>query len=177
VGGCATSDDGLSDGFAEKLLAHRNLHVRRWTVRLLGDENKVTPTLANKLIELAQTELDAPCAANSRALQNACRPKRAWPSCSESSGANLDGQGPAHSVVSYGGRSKLHAVVAIDQIMETFATPVAWKVSLVKDAILPRLMRRYAAEGNETGVAACSRLLASTPVAERGRMLAALDQA
>src|SRR5665213_2141696 len=33
---------GFDEAFARKLLAHPNPGIRRWTVRLLGDENKVS---------------------------------------------------------------------------------------------------------------------------------------
>src|SRR6266851_4805978 len=36
---------GFDEDFAGKLLSHRNPDVRRWTVRLLGDDNKVSPAL------------------------------------------------------------------------------------------------------------------------------------
>src|SRR4051812_738830 len=33
---------GFDEAFAGKLLAHRNPDIRRWTVRFLGDERKVS---------------------------------------------------------------------------------------------------------------------------------------
>src|SRR5262249_28237835 len=59
---------------------------------------------------------------------------------------------------------------------EVFTSAKAWLSAMIRDVILERLMRRYAAEGTETGYAACARLLSSVPVQQRNRMLAALDQ-
>src|SRR5262249_42698450 len=42
---------GFNDAFAAKLLGHPNPDVRRWTVRFLGDERKVTPELAQLLVK------------------------------------------------------------------------------------------------------------------------------
>src|SRR5205085_10655581 len=47
---------GFNDAFAERLLGHGNPDVRRWTVRFLGDECRVTPLLAKRLDELAASE-------------------------------------------------------------------------------------------------------------------------
>src|SRR5262249_34861977 len=41
---------------AEKTLFHPQPMVRAWTVRLLGDENRLGPELAKKVVELANSE-------------------------------------------------------------------------------------------------------------------------
>ncbi len=52
----------LSGGFdasqAESLLVHTDPHVRRWTVRLLGDTCDVDDSLIMPLQEMARTEID-----------------------------------------------------------------------------------------------------------------------
>src|SRR5262249_30590339 len=47
---------GLDAATALATLDHADPYVRAWTVRLLGDDNSVTPTLAAKLAELAKRE-------------------------------------------------------------------------------------------------------------------------
>jgi putative heme-binding domain-containing protein len=69
-----------------------------------------------------------------------------------------------------------HAIAARELVMTAFGTADAWQVPLVRELILEKLMRRYAAEGSEAGYTSCARLLEATPPGERGRMLAALDQ-
>jgi putative heme-binding domain-containing protein len=70
-----------------------------------------------------------------------------------------------------------HALPAREQVLSFFAAPAAWRVALIRDAILDRLMRRYAAEGTKAGYTACARLLATACTADdRRHMLAALDQ-
>ena len=49
---------GFDDDFASKLLDHRNPDVRRWTIRLLGDDCKVCDGIAKKLVELAARDPD-----------------------------------------------------------------------------------------------------------------------
>src|SRR5262249_35840462 len=47
---------GLDDDLAATLLGHPNENVRTWTVRLLGDAKKISPTLQPRLVELARTD-------------------------------------------------------------------------------------------------------------------------
>src|SRR5439155_6548676 len=47
---------GFDDAIASRLLEHPYEYVRAWTVRLLGDENKVSPALAKQLAALAEKE-------------------------------------------------------------------------------------------------------------------------
>src|SRR5262249_21606659 len=47
---------GFDAGLAVETLSHRDPHVRLWTVRLLGDDNKVSSALAKQLAEMARTE-------------------------------------------------------------------------------------------------------------------------
>src|SRR5205085_1807701 len=48
----------FDDDFAAKTLAHRHPPVRAWTVRLLGDDNRVSSAIARQLVELTRTEPD-----------------------------------------------------------------------------------------------------------------------
>src|SRR5262249_51314197 len=89
---------------------------------------------------------------------------------------NLDGHDP-HLPLSSWWAVERHAVAATDRVLEAFASPAAWEAPLIREVILGRLMRRYAAEGTEPAYTACARLLASAPsTVEPGRLLAALDQ-
>ena len=50
---------GLDDGTALDLLGHPSAGVRRWTIRLLGDEHRINSALRARLVALAATEPDA----------------------------------------------------------------------------------------------------------------------
>ena len=50
---------GLDDGIALELLAHPVAAVRRWTIRLLGDDHRMNSALRAKLVNLAAVEADA----------------------------------------------------------------------------------------------------------------------
>src|SRR5439155_19097620 len=47
---------GLDEAFAQRALGHRNPDIRRWTVRFLGDEERVSPSISPRLIDLAATD-------------------------------------------------------------------------------------------------------------------------
>jgi putative membrane-bound dehydrogenase-like protein len=166
---------GFTDSFAEKLLTHANPHVRRWTVRFLGDECRVSAALAKRLTDLAASEPNA--IVRSQLLCSARRlpPRDGLPIVQTILRRNLDRDDPHIPLLAWWA-IEAHAGAARDLVLELFGTSEAWQVPLVRDVILERLMRRYAAEGNETGLLASARLLAAAPAWGRGRLLAALDQ-
>src|SRR5207247_1711812 len=47
---------GFNDTLALKTLHHSNPMVRYWTIRLLGDSEKVSPAIQRELLKLARTE-------------------------------------------------------------------------------------------------------------------------
>jgi putative membrane-bound dehydrogenase-like protein len=166
---------GFNDAFAEKLLDHRNPHIRRWTVRLLADERKVTPALAKRLAVLAASEPNVVVRSQLACTARRLPAKDGLPLVGRILERNLDGHDP-HLPLLLWWAVEAHALDGRDQVLELFATAAAWKAPLVREAILERLTRRYAAESSEGGYIACARLLTSAPPAERGRVLAALDQ-
>ncbi len=167
---------GFDEDFARRLLDHRNPDVRRWTVRLLGDENHVSAAVARRLVELAGSEPDV-----SVRSQLACTARRlpardGLPIVARLVLRDLDGRDP-HLPLLLWWAVERHALDAPEMILTTFTSAAAWKTSVGREVILPRLMRRYAAAGTEAAYTACARLLASAPSsAERGRMIAVLDQ-
>jgi putative membrane-bound dehydrogenase-like protein len=166
---------GFNDAFADKLLSHPNPDVRRWIVRFLGDERRVSPTLAKRLAGLAESEPSVVVRS-----QLACSARRlpaadCLPIVRRLLERNLDSTDP-HIPLLLWWAVEEHAIDARADILKAFATTAAWQQPLVREVILERLMRRYAAEGGEAGYSACARLLAVAPLAQRERLLAALDQ-
>jgi putative heme-binding domain-containing protein len=166
---------GFNDAFAEKLLDHRNPDVRRWTVRFLGDECKAAPALAKRLAELAASEPDVVVRSQLACTAKRLPAKDGLTIVRRLLERNLDGNDP-HIPLLLWWAVEAHAIGAREPVLELFGGAEAWKMPFIRDAILERLMRRYAAEGGEADYTACARLLTSTPASERGRMLAALDQ-
>jgi putative membrane-bound dehydrogenase-like protein len=166
---------GFNDAVALKLLDHRNADVRRWTVRFLGDECKVSRVLAERLIAMSATEPDA--TVRSQLLSTAKRLPAGdgLPVVLRILCRNLDGNDPHIPLLAWWA-VEAHAVSARELVLDKFGVHHAWTIPLVRDVILERLMRRYAAEGGEGGFSACAQLLVVAPRSGRGRLLAALDQ-
>jgi len=61
------------------------------------------------------------------------------------------------------------------QVLALFAAAEAWRQPLIR-GVLPRLVRRYAAEGTGDGYASCQKLWDAAPETHRESMLAALFQ-
>ncbi|HJT77143.1 MAG TPA: PVC-type heme-binding CxxCH protein, partial [Gemmataceae bacterium] len=166
---------GFDGGLASRLLNHRNPDVRRWTIRFLGDDGNVSAALAGRLAELAASDPDVTVRSQLASTAKRLPSAQALPILTRLIHHDEDANDP-HIPLLLWWAVEHHAVAAREAVLELFASPASWKLPLVRDAILGRLMRRYAAEGSRENDAACARLLASAPTtADRGVLLASLD--
>jgi putative membrane-bound dehydrogenase-like protein len=168
---------GLDEPTIERLLEHRDADVRAWAVRLLGDESDLAARCAARLVTMAAAEPDVTVRASL-----ACTARR-LPPASELAAAflllvrDLD-SGDPHLPLLLWWAVEHHAVVAMEDTLERFTSPEAWRSSMIRAFILGRLVRRYALEGTLSADSACARLLASAPSeAARRPLLAVLDEA
>ncbi len=167
---------GFDERFAAELLAHRSSPVRRWTVRFLSDEGSVFPQTARLLLKLAQIESAVRVRSQLASTAKRLPAQVGLPIARASLLRNLD-EHDTHLPLLLWWAVEHHAVTAVDQCVKMFASPAGWQAPMIRDVILERLMRRYAAEGTDAALTACARFLASAPgESERRRMLAALDQ-
>jgi putative membrane-bound dehydrogenase-like protein len=168
---------GFDDAVAGPLLAHANEDVRAWTVRLLGDARKVSPPLRDALVGLARRETSPVVR-----CQLACSARRLpGPDCLPLVGELLRHDEDAADAliplllwwaVEDKALSDRPAVVAL------LDAPGAWDRPLVRDFLVERLARRYAAEGTDLGLETCARLLEKAPSgAGRRLVLGGLEQA
>ncbi len=166
---------GFSEGFAVKVLDHPNPDVRRWAIRLLGDEGRMSAAISERLRELAAHEQDVRVR-----CQLACSAKRLPTADALAVIERLtlraeDARDPYLPLLLWWALER-HALPARERVVEFFSSPRAWNAPLIRETIGERLLRRYAAEGTQEGFRACARLLASAPsTRERSRLLAALD--
>ncbi len=166
---------GFSEDFAVKALGHPNPDVRRWAIRLLGDEGRVTAAIGERLRELAAQEADVRVR-----CQLACSAKRlptadALPLIERLALRAEDAKDPYLPLLLWWALER-HALPAREQVVDFFSSRTAWDAPLIRETIEERLLRRYAAEGTQESFSACARLLASAPSAsQRSRLIAALD--
>ncbi|HEV3136701.1 MAG TPA: PVC-type heme-binding CxxCH protein [Pirellulales bacterium] len=166
---------GLDDEFAEKLLGHPNADIRWWCVRLQGDEECVAPAIARRMAELAGG--DPSVAVRSQLASTAKRlsADQALPIVKQLVARSEDSQDPFLPLLVWWAVER-HSIAARAEVLAMFSEPAVWQLPIARETILPRLVRRYAAEGTEPGYLACARLLAATPAADRDDIFAALDQ-
>src|SRR5262245_8004369 len=153
---------GFTESFGRELLGHCNEHVRRWAVRLLGDEEGMTTKTARALERLAKDD-PSPVVRS----QLACTAKRlparqALPIVRAIMLRDLDRADP-HIPLLLWWAVERHAVTAREDVTEVFKSPDTWWWSLGRNELLPRLVRRLAAEGSPDAEESCITLIGSAP--------------
>jgi putative membrane-bound dehydrogenase-like protein len=168
---------GFNASLAEALLSHRDADIRAWTVRLIGDDPQLllTETIAEKLVNLTTTE------PNLRVFSQLASTAKRLP---DPSSANVvdalllhdDDRHDPHLPLLIWWAIEGHANKFPDPTL-WFADPEFWKLNFWRETILPRLIKRYAAEGTLGGDTTCATLLKSAPTpADRSIILASLDE-
>ncbi|MDR3636454.1 MAG: c-type cytochrome [Isosphaeraceae bacterium] len=167
---------GFTDDLALKLLDHPIDHVRAWTVRLVGDQKRVSPQLAQRFVALARSEPSAIVRS-----QLACTCKRlpgasALPIVEQLLGRAEDLADP-HIPLLLWWAIEDKALSDRSRVLGLVDTPEAWKRPLTRSTVVERLVRRYLAENSAEGYATCAGLLALAPTPdERERLVRALEQ-
>ncbi|NOS72280.1 MAG: c-type cytochrome [Verrucomicrobia bacterium] len=167
---------GFNEAFAAKALDHRYAPIRKWTIRLLGDEKHVSPLIAARLTELAKSDPDVRVRMQLASSAQRLPANQALPIIETLLVRDSDGNDPYLPLLLWWAVER-HAIAALPDVERFFTSPTAWKSGLVRNVIQERLMRRWMAEGSTVSYDAGARLLASAPDdAQRQRLLAALDQ-
>ena len=136
---------GFSESIADTLLNSPHAAVRSWTVRLLGELGTLSPAMAHRLDKFAEREL-----AVEVRQQLACTAARlpaaqAMPIINAHINRDVDTDDPFLPLLWWWAVEK-HAVSGRDEVLKRFLRPSLWKSRLGRDVLLPRLVRRYAAE-------------------------------
>lgn len=167
---------GFNEVFAAKTLGHRSAPVRKWSVRLLGDDKHVSSVIAQRLADLTKSESDVRVRAQLASSAQRLPANQALPIIEALLLRGVDGGDPYMPLLLWWAVER-HAVSALPRVEAFFTSSAAWKSAFVRDVILERLMRRWTAEGSVATYNACARLLASAPDdAQRHRLLVALEQ-
>jgi putative heme-binding domain-containing protein len=166
---------GFDEGLARALLAHPNADMRAWTVRLLGDENRVSVEMAGRLRELAAGEADVTVRCQLACTAKRLPPEQALPIVRALLSHGEDAADPYMPLLSWWAVER-HAVAARNDVVALFSDASIRQLPLAHDTIVPRLIRRYAAEDSEPGYLACATLLQTAPPSDRSLLVASLDQ-
>ncbi len=163
---------GFGESYALRTLGHANPHVRLWTVRLLGDDNRVSTDVAKKLASIARSdphkEVRVQLACTARRLKT----EHALPIIRELLARDED-VNDIHQPLLLWWAIEQHAASGRDQIIKMLAESDAWRLAMVEKHITSRLMRRYAQSGKRSDLLTAAKLLSLAPTENDAKLLLA----
>lgn len=166
---------GFDDALAGKLLEHHFAAVREWTVRLLGDERKLSPALLPKLVELGRSEPDLHVRSQLASTAKRLPGEQCLAIVAPMLARDADAADP-HLPLLIWWAVEDKAISDAAQVLTLVERPEAWQKPLVRGMLVERLARRFAGDRSEAGWAACGQLLYLAPDATaRNALWAAID--
>jgi len=168
---------GFDDAVAAEGLGHPDAYVRLWTVRLLGDDGNISPKTAVKLVELASKETHVEVRS-----QLACSARR-LPASSclpivTALLAHAEDQTDIHIPLLLWWALESKAESDRELVLDLFHDPALWRLPLVQQHILERLMRRYAQAGKRKDLLTCAEILRLAPGPDSAhKLLTGFEQA
>ncbi len=153
---------GFDDQLAMEMLQHEDPHVRKWSVRLLGDQKEVSQPLANYLAEMAlfepHPEVRSQLAASAKRLPG----KDALPIIQSLVTHSEDIDDP-HIPLQIWWALEDKAESDTAEIVAWLSQPKVWEYPIVQQTLLTRLMQRFTMEGGMENWNTCTRLLTLSP--------------
>lgn len=168
---------GFDDRVALSTLRHANPFVRLWTVRLLGDDEQVTPEIALRLAELAATDSNLEVRGQLASTAKRLPATQALPIVRNLLARSEDATDNRLPLLIWWA---IEAKAGNDResLLAMFRDPNVWALPIVQEHIAPRLMRRYAAAGSRQDLITCARLLELAPDDEAAkRLLSGFEEA
>jgi putative membrane-bound dehydrogenase-like protein len=167
---------GLDDGTALDLLGHPIAGVRRWTIRLLGDEQRMNSALRSKLIAQAETEADSMVRSQLASSCQRWNAADALPILARLIDRDEDRHDPhIPNVIWWAIERQLRRDKTA--VIDLLCARDIQRAPLMRDAVLERVARALASSATEGDSAVCARLLAAAPGNEqRQRILAGMEK-
>jgi putative membrane-bound dehydrogenase-like protein len=168
---------GLDDATALALLGDADEDIRLWTVRLLGDRERISAEIGDRLVGLAADEPSVRVRSQLAGTAERLPTEPGLALVERLLRRDLDASDP-HVPLRLWWAVERHASANPAAALRLFTTPDAWASALVRAEIQLRLIRRFAGDRNASGDEGCARLLASAPSeVDRRALLSALDEA
>lgn len=171
-----SASSGFDERLAGELLSDPREAIRTWTIRFLGDERNVTAAIEQKLQELGEKDTSPVVLA-----QLACTAQRLPALCGLRIAARI-----ATNPISARDRYipllawwavEKHATADRAFTVDTFTSQSAWRTPLVRDVLIGRLIKRFAAEGSPAGYGSAAKIFRAAPSkSEATRLLIDLDE-
>jgi putative heme-binding domain-containing protein len=163
---------GLTESNALNALSHSDPFVRLWTVRLLGDEHRVSPQLIPQLTVMAgiepNLEVRNQLAATAKRLplDEALALVRAL-------GARAEDAADNRMPLLVWWALEAQCEHNRDDVLKLFEDSTFWRSPLVESHLLERIARRFAQAGSRQDLLACAKLFELSPSLEHSRRLLA----
>lgn len=143
-------------------LRSKNPHVRRWAVRLIGDEKSTSPVLAKRLHELAGIENDLEVRSQLASTAKRLPANAALPIVSEMVKRSVDaGDLQIPKMLWWALESKCDSDP--EAVLKLFERAGIWHLPISRNELISRVMRRFAMAGGESDLQYCARLLELSP--------------
>lgn len=153
---------GLDEKTALRALEHVNPHVRRWAVRLVGDDRSATRAVAEALARRAAEENDAEV--RSQLASSAKRlPGATCLAILEALWKHDGDVDDPHIPLLTWWALEAKAESARDDVVRLLSKEAVRRRPMVRKFILPRVVQRWAMAGGEANLTACARLLTAAP--------------
>ncbi|MDG2127301.1 MAG: c-type cytochrome [Fuerstiella sp.] len=153
---------GFDESIGARLLESPHAAVRSWTIRLLGDAGAVSKPMAHRLDTFAEQE------PNVRVRQQlACTARRlptdqAVPIINTNINRDIDNEDPYVPLLWWWAVEQ-HCIDGRDEVLRRFIRPALWDSQLGRGFLLPRLVRRYAADATSESLTSLVNLLQAAP--------------
>ena len=154
--------DDFDEALAAQLLDSPHPAVRSWTLRLLGDRGPVSPEMAHRLDEFAEHEPVVEVRQQLACTAARLPAHQALPIINANINRDIDNDDNRLPLLWWWAVER-HSVDGRDEVLRRFLRPSLWKSKLGRETLLPRLIRRYAAEATEAGLDAVVQLLKAAP--------------
>ena len=153
---------GLDDSTALGLLEHPVAGVRRWTVRLLGDDRRMNASLRASLVELARSDPDPLVRSQ---LAASCQRWDANDALAilDPLMRRTEDRADAHIPLMIWWALEKHLRTDRAEVVALLANPEAERVPIVREVLLERVARVLSAQATPESFAACGRLLEAAP--------------
>ena len=145
---------GFNETFGRELLAHQNEDIRRWAVRFLGDEKHVDDETARRLEQLAANDPSPVVRSQLACTARRLPAKQMLPIVMALIARDTDVEDP-HIPLLIWWAVEEHCIREREQVTESFALMRVISSQIGREMILPRLVRRYAAEGTAAADESC----------------------
>ena len=153
---------GFTPNLAMELLGSPNEDIRRWTVRLIGDERRVDEALAARMTQLAREESYVQVRSQLASTAKRLPAKFALPIVQALLQRDEDAADLHMPLLLWWA---IEAQCGNDraEVVKLFGDKALWDHPITAQTIVPRLMQRYALAGTPEDLETCARLLTIAP--------------